>query len=154
MYWILQVITFFQSPPADLEDIHAGGLTSKWFTLESSLLTLSMSIAALLFVRERTAKNARRMFHASLLYLPFLMSGLLLHRLPNEQHEHTITKSSRVDEVFSESRAHEDENSNSSSSWNHQTKFPTCVEARPPVAYASVAPFPFLPAPLYISPDP
>nr|XP_010919862.1 protoheme IX farnesyltransferase, mitochondrial [Elaeis guineensis] len=133
---------------------HDWGLTSKWFTLESSLLTLSMSIAALLFVRERTAKNARRMFHASLLYLPVFMSGLLLHRLPNEQHEHTTTESSRVDEVFFESQVHGDENGNNDSSWNHQTKFPTCVEARPPVAYASVAPFPFLPAPLYISPAP
>lgn len=119
----------------------AGGLTSKWFALESSLLTIFSSISALLFVRDRTSKNARRMFYGSLLYLPIFMSGLLLHRQPNEQHEH----------VISEVEVHE---GNSSSTGQYkQRKDPTCTQARPPVAYASVAPFPFLPVPLYVSPD-
>ncbi|XP_020085408.1 protoheme IX farnesyltransferase, mitochondrial [Ananas comosus] len=126
------------------------GLTSEWFALESSLLTLCISIAALLFVRERTAKNARRMFHASLLYLPVFMSGLLLHRLPNLQHEDTITEQARIDEVLNEGELlHEDEHARSSNSRNRISR----AQSRPPVAYASVAPFPFLPAPLYIPHD-
>jgi hypothetical protein len=67
--------------------IIAGGLTSEWFALESTLLTLGISIAALLFVNERTTKNARRMFYSSLLCLPVFMSGLLLHSIPSDQHE-------------------------------------------------------------------
>ncbi|KAG8653765.1 hypothetical protein MANES_05G061000v8 [Manihot esculenta] len=81
------------------------GVTSGWFCLESSLLTLAISASAFSFYRDRTVHKARRMFHASLLYLPVFMSGLLFHRI-----------------------------------------------TRAPVAYASVAPFPFLPAPSYSVP--
>ncbi|XP_073002318.1 protoheme IX farnesyltransferase, mitochondrial [Typha latifolia] len=127
------------------------GLTSKWFMLESSLLTFCMSIAAVSFVRERTAKNARRMFHASLLYLPVFMFGLLLHRLPNEQLEHITTQPNKMNGVLDDSELYEDEHPRSSDQGNK--KSPACVQTRPPVAYASVAPFPFLPVPLYVSPD-
>ncbi|XXG41646.1 hypothetical protein AAC387_Pa01g2072 [Persea americana] len=127
------------------------GITSEWFCIESSLFTLFMTAGALSFYRNRTTRNARRMFHASLLYLPVFMSGLLLHRLPNSEHEFTVTDSdTHVSLSFSKSSL-EVENS------NHQIKprsNPVGSQARPPVAYASVAPFPFLPAPLYVSPDP
>ncbi|CAL9133046.1 unnamed protein product [Musa acuminata var. zebrina] len=127
------------------------GLTSKWFALESSLLTIFSSISALLFVRERTSKNARRMFYGSLLYLPVFMSGLLLHRQPNEQHEHVISEPTTMNVLLSEVEVHE---GNSSSTGQYkQRKDLTCTQARPPIAYASVAPFPFLPVPLYVSPD-
>lgn len=78
------------------------------------------------------------------------MSGLLLHRLPNLQHEDTITEQARIDEVLNEGELlHEDEHARSSNSRNRISR----AQSRPPVAYASVAPFPFLPAPLYIPHD-
>lgn len=123
------------------------GLTSKWFTLESSLLTLCMSIGAVMFVRERTAKSARRMFHGSLLYLPVFMAGVLLHRLPNDKQE---TMSNTQGLLISDPREYKDE---SSSHQKRQTRKASGFHARAPVAYASIAPFPFLPAPLYVSPD-
>lgn len=128
------------------------GMTSEWFTLESSLLTLWMTGAAMLFVNDRTTKNARRMFHASLLYLPIFMAGLLLHRLPNDQREpmlaglsgtgsHTLI--SDPEELFEDNSTSHGEKQKQD--WTHG--------ARPPVSFASVAPFPFLPAPVYVTPD-
>lgn len=108
------------------------GLTSKWFALESSVITLFMGAAALLFVRDRTAKSARRMFHASLLYLPVFMSGMLLHRLPKNKDVQAIpADAGEAEECEHESRL--------------------ILPIRPPVAYASAAPFPFLPVPIYAS---
>ncbi|CAN0900440.1 Protoheme IX farnesyltransferase, mitochondrial [Linum grandiflorum] len=78
------------------------GMASGWFCLESTILTLAIGASAFSFYREPTMEKAKRMFYASLLYLPIFMTGILLHR-----------------------------------------------NTRPPVAYASVAPFPFLPAPSY-----
>ncbi|XP_020672951.2 protoheme IX farnesyltransferase, mitochondrial [Dendrobium catenatum] len=120
------------------------GITSKWFALESSLITLFMGTAALLFVRERTAKTARRMFHASLLYLPVFMSGMLLHRLPRTEDEPLIVESSPTEKLL----IYESEES-----MNDERKVQATYSraARPPVAYASAAPFPFLPAPIYVS---
>uniref|UniRef100_A0A8I6X1H0 Heme O synthase n=2 Tax=Hordeum vulgare subsp. vulgare TaxID=112509 RepID=A0A8I6X1H0_HORVV len=60
------------------------GLTSKWFGVEALLLTTGLTVRALSFVVDPSHKSARRMFHASLLYLPALMAGLILHRLPNQ----------------------------------------------------------------------
>ncbi|KAM0935404.1 putative UbiA prenyltransferase family [Dioscorea sansibarensis] len=124
------------------------GMTSEWFTLESSLITLGMSVAALFFVRERTTKNARRMFHSSLLYLPVFMSGMLLHRLPNDNIRDLSLPNSNI--ITEEDRdASETEFQNNS--YNPQDK-QVGESSLPPVAYASIAPFPFLPAPLY-APD-
>lgn len=125
--------------------IIAGGLTSEWFVLESTLLTLGIGIASLLFVNERTTKNARRMFYSSLLYLPIFMSGLLVHRLPSKQHKNNnalaeIGQDRKELIMYNEIQRDEIQ----------QRK--TNVR-RAPVAYASIAPFPFLPAPLYVSPD-
>ncbi|KAJ8510822.1 hypothetical protein OPV22_001256 [Ensete ventricosum] len=128
------------------------GLTSKWFALESSLLTIFISISALLFVHDRTSKNARRMFYGSLLYLPVFMSGLLLHRRPNEHHELMISEPTTKN-VLLLSEVEVPEGNSSSDGQYKQKKNSTCKQARPPVAYASVAPFPFLPVPLYASPD-
>ncbi|KAE8658466.1 Protoheme IX farnesyltransferase [Hibiscus syriacus] len=61
------------------------GVASGWFCLESSVITLAISAAAFSFYRDRTTLKARRMFYASLLYLPVFMSGLLFHRLSDEQ---------------------------------------------------------------------
>ncbi|KAF8412523.1 hypothetical protein HHK36_000491 [Tetracentron sinense] len=122
------------------------GITSKWFCLESTLLTLTMSFAALSFYRDRTTKNARRMFHASLLYLPIFMSGLLLHRLSENQKCLEETNQDRLVGLASETQTQESERNNH---WNKLRRNTVGAQACPPVAYASVAPFPFLPAPLY-----
>ncbi|XP_020244290.1 protoheme IX farnesyltransferase, mitochondrial-like isoform X2 [Asparagus officinalis] len=121
------------------------GITSKWFALESSLLTLCMTAAALSFVQDRSTKNARRMFHASLLYLPVFMAGFLLHRLPKVEADEEL--------LVSETQEFISDKTHKSSSWRRELKNGDQSQVRPPVAFASVAPFPFLPAPLYVSPD-
>lgn len=129
------------------------GITSQWFTLESSLVTLCMTAAAMLFVHDRTAKSARRMFHASLLYLPVFMSGMLLHRLPNENQEPMSTSSNEAGEELLVSNTTVMLGDESIRHHSNKVKDPTRNQARPPVAFASVAPFPFLPAPIYVSAD-
>lgn len=74
--------------------IFPGGITSGWFCLESSILTLAISATAFSFYRHCTMQKARRMFHASLLYLPVFMSGLLFHRLNDNEHEQTMEEDS------------------------------------------------------------
>ncbi|KAG5565300.1 hypothetical protein RHGRI_001257 [Rhododendron griersonianum] len=122
------------------------GITSGWFCLESTLLALAITGTALSFYLNRTTKNARRMFHASLLYLPVFMSGLLLHRIPDNQQLVGEEEGGIVENLSSsETLAQEIE-------FNGQKKVKYAgvgTQARPPVAFASVAPFPFLPAPIY-----
>ncbi|XP_058204587.1 protoheme IX farnesyltransferase, mitochondrial [Rhododendron vialii] len=122
------------------------GITSGWFCLESTLLALAITGTALSFYLNRTTKNARRMFHASLLYLPVFMSGLLLHRIPDNQQLVEEEEGGIVENLSSsETLAQEIE-------FNGQKKVKYAsvgTQARPPVAFASVAPFPFLPAPIY-----
>ncbi|XP_059433893.1 protoheme IX farnesyltransferase, mitochondrial [Corylus avellana] len=127
------------------------GVTSGWFCLESSVLTLAITYAAFSFYRDRTSQKARRMFHASLLYLPVFMSGLLLHRLPDNQQCVQEDNSERIIEPSSSfvTLAEESENDDQKNTVMRST---VGNQARPPVAYASVAPFPFLPAPLYTAP--
>ncbi|CAK9140042.1 unnamed protein product [Ilex paraguariensis] len=127
------------------------GLTSGWFCLESTLLALAISATALSFYLNRTTKNARRMFHASLLYLPVFMSGLLCHRVRESQECIEVESSQRIVELSSSlgTILHETENVRHPNKVKHTS---VGAQARPPVAYASVAPFPFLPAPVYATP--
>ncbi|XP_054807995.1 protoheme IX farnesyltransferase, mitochondrial [Prosopis cineraria] len=120
------------------------GVTSGWFCLESLVLTAAITASAFSFCRDRTKEKARRMFYASLLYLPVFMSGLLIHRVSNNQ----LTADSAAKSSSSmETSIQNDENFARKTKERHMKGAP----ARPPVAYASVAPFPFLPAPLYNS---
>lgn len=64
----------------------AGGVTSRWFCLESTFLTLAISATAFSFYRDRSMHKARRMFYASLLHLAIFTSGILFHRLSNDQY--------------------------------------------------------------------
>ncbi|XP_066357589.1 protoheme IX farnesyltransferase, mitochondrial-like [Miscanthus floridulus] len=123
------------------------GLTSEWFGLEASLLTLGLTIGALSFVLEPSPKTARRMFYGSLLYLPAFMAGLLLHRLPIEQKAHNLAEKSELDGVLYGADLQDKERARQ----KRQDRKPSRVQSRPPVAYASVAPFPFLPVPIYES---
>ena len=90
------------------------------------------------------------MFHASLLYLPVFMAGLLFHRLPDNQQCIKEDYSGRIVELSSSSETlvEESENVNGIEMMHSTVR----KQARPPVAYASVAPFPFLPAPSYAVP--
>lgn len=124
------------------------GVTSGWFCLESSLLTLAISAAAFAFYRDRTKQKARRMFHASLLYLPVFMSGLIVHRVTDNQQGLVQDNSEKTVELSSSSGTLEQENENVRS--QNKARWPAAGSpAKSPVAYASVAPFPFLPAPIY-----
>lgn len=116
----------------------SGGVTSSWFCLESTALTLAITATAFSFYRHQTTQNARRMFHASLLYLPVFMSGILLHRLSDEQTIAEDNLDSTLDFSSSQEILNVDRKNKSKRS-------------RPPVAYASAAPFPFLPAPSYVA---
>nr|CAB3473211.1 unnamed protein product [Digitaria exilis] len=123
------------------------GLTSQWFGLEASLLTMGLTIGALSFMLEPSPKTARRMFYGSLLYLPAFMAGLLLHRQPNEQKVQNMAEKSELDGVLYEADLQDEERARQ----KREDKKPPRVQSRPPVAYASVAPFPFLPVPIYES---
>lgn len=127
------------------------GLTSEWFSFEASLLTMGLTVGALSFVLDPTPKTARRMFHGSLLYLPALMAGLILHRLPNGQKEHNIHQTSEMAGVLNGAELRE-EDERAKQKRKDQKKH-SRAQSRPPVAYASVAPFPFLPVPVYVSPQ-
>lgn len=119
-----------------------GGVTSGWFCLESTALTLAISATAFSFYRDRTKERARRMFHASLLYLPIFMAGLLIHRRTDDQQFLEVNADSFVKSSSSvESSDTHDKNG------NQKIKGRQGNRARSPVAYASCAPFPFLPLP-------
>ncbi|KAL6964898.1 Protoheme IX farnesyltransferase, mitochondrial [Sarracenia purpurea var. burkii] len=119
------------------------GITSGWFCLESTVLALAISGTALSFYLNRTTKNARRMFHASLLYLPVFMSGLLFHRLSDDQ-QLRLEEDSHL--LLSSGTLAEETEINRRKKVNRSA---VSARGQPPVAYASVAPFPFLPAPNY-----
>ncbi|KAI4372650.1 hypothetical protein MLD38_010853 [Melastoma candidum] len=125
------------------------GLASGWFCLESSLLTLAISATAFSFYRNRTKQKARKMFHASLLYLPVFMSGLLFHRIIDDN---SLTQDCSL-EVSKPLLAHADKDEEAAMHEGADAR-QTAVgrRPRPPVAYASYAPFPFLPVPSYASP--
>ncbi|KAL6218264.1 PREDICTED: protoheme IX farnesyltransferase, mitochondrial [Fragaria vesca subsp. vesca] len=115
------------------------GVTSGWFCIESTILTLAISATAFSFYRDRTTHKARRMFHASLLYLPVFMSGILFHRISDNQQCLAEESSQSIAELSMSSQ-------DGNAIQKHKLK-----KHRPPVSYASVAPFPFLPVPSYVS---
>ncbi|XP_022761979.1 protoheme IX farnesyltransferase, mitochondrial-like [Durio zibethinus] len=125
------------------------GVASGWFCVESSLITLAISAAAFSFYRDRTTQKAKRMFNASLLYLPVFMSGLLFHRLCDDQ-QCLADNPDRIVELSSSSQDVID--SGEDDQKKKVRHFTAGPQARPPVAYASIAPFPFLPVPSYVDP--
>ncbi|CAB4267806.1 unnamed protein product [Prunus armeniaca] len=121
------------------------GMTSGWFCLESTLLTLAITATAFSFYQDRTTYKARKMFHASLLYLPVFMSGIMFHRLSDNQRCLTEENSESSVEL---SLSSQDRNINQNNKLRNSTDR---TQVRPPVSYASIAPFPFLPVPSYVS---
>ncbi|KAK9051459.1 hypothetical protein SSX86_028086 [Deinandra increscens subsp. villosa] len=125
------------------------GITSGWFCFESTLLALAISGTAVSFLLNRTKGTARRMFHASLLYLPVFMSGLMFHRTYDNDHHSLATETTKGKMVISHPTTARHQESRNPDKVKHTKD--NRVMSRPPVAYASVAPFPFLPAPVYAS---
>ncbi|KAK4780970.1 hypothetical protein SAY87_017076 [Trapa incisa] len=123
------------------------GLASGWFCMESSILTLAISATAFSFYRDRTMQKARKMFYASLLYLPVFMSGILFHRISDDQQHLDVNNSHKFPEILSHSGTSVDDNDDHTEVRTRQIN--GGPQRRPPVAYASYAPFPFLPAPSY-----
>lgn len=76
------------------------------------------------------------------------MSGIMFHRLSDNQQSLAVENSQTIVDLPSSSEAFVQETGNSD-----QRKKVKHIAAngqkRPPVAFASVAPFPFLPAPSY-----
>ncbi|KAL0380001.1 UNVERIFIED_CONTAM: Protoheme IX farnesyltransferase, mitochondrial [Sesamum angustifolium] len=128
----------------------SGGITSGWFCAESTLLALAISCTAGSFYLNRTTHNARRMFHASLLYLPVFMSGLLVHRLSDSEQSATVDNRDQLNDLSSSSETIVGLTENAIPRKNRRPAL-VGTQAQSPVAYASVAPFPFLPAPSYVS---
>lgn len=122
------------------------GMTSGWFCLESTLLTLAIAATSFSFYRDRTTHKARKMFHASLLYLPVFMSGIMFHRIvDNQQSLSEENLESSVEVSLSSQDGNVKRKSRSRNSTDGS-------QVRPPVSYASIAPFPFLPVPSYADP--
>ncbi|XP_068310186.1 protoheme IX farnesyltransferase, mitochondrial-like isoform X1 [Pyrus communis] len=122
------------------------GMTSGWFCLESTLLTLAITATSFSFYRDRTTHKARKMFHASLLYLPVFMSGIMFHRIvDNQQSLSEENLESSVELSLSSQDGNVKRKSRSRNSTDGS-------QVRPPVSYASIAPFPFLPVPSYADP--
>ncbi|CAN6678528.1 unnamed protein product [Malus baccata var. baccata] len=122
------------------------GMTSGWFCLESTLLTLAIAATSFSFYRDRTTHKARKMFHASLLYLPVFMSGIMFHRIvDNQQSLSEENLESSVELSLSSQDGNVKRKSRSRNSTDGS-------QVRPPVSYASIAPFPFLPVPSYSDP--
>lgn len=127
------------------------GVTSGWFCLESTLLALAITGTATSFYVHRTTETARRMFHASLLYLPVFMSGIMFHRLSDNKEHISVKNSEALVGYTSTSEAPIKEFGNPDQQKKAKRIDPSGRQTRPPVAFASVAPFPFLPAPSYSS---
>lgn len=85
------------------------------------------------------------MFLASLLYLPVFMSGLMFHRLYDNWQSYLEDDSATLN-IPSLGFLQENDSADSE---KKEKNLSTGKQVRPPVAFASVAPFPFLPAPSY-----
>ncbi|KAL6765582.1 UbiA prenyltransferase family-domain-containing protein [Haematococcus lacustris] len=62
----------------------AAGMTTQAFAWEAAGLATVMAVPAAAFVSKPSQQTARKLFRSSLLYLPLLMLGLVIHRLPND----------------------------------------------------------------------
>ena len=87
----------------------ATGVTSFMFAVESIAFNGLMVAAALSFYRrhgERGAPHARRLFFASLAYLPFFFGALLLHQKPRDETDDAAAEASvlRRTSALSEAR--------------------------------------------------
>lgn len=115
-----------------------GGLTTEWFAVETALLSAGMGTVAAMFYHKPGSDRARKLFRASLVYLPLLLAGMLIHRRPNEH----------PNKASLENLANEDLTTGHIFEVIQEEKMPSRRKpSQPPAASFSVAPFPFLPVP-------
>lgn len=60
------------------------GVTTEAFAYEAAALAAMLAVPAVRFASDPTQKAARTLFKTSLLYLPLLMLGMVVHRQPNQ----------------------------------------------------------------------
>ncbi|KAG6543610.1 hypothetical protein Mapa_014973 [Marchantia paleacea] len=118
------------------------GVTSGYFGWENLVLTSGIGAMAALFYLRPNPETARRLFRSSLIYLPFFMSAMVFHRRPN-----TISNVEAMGSV--ELRREPISEAEFNSEDKETSKCQTTIMHRPPIAFISYAPFPFLPAPDY-----
>eukprot|EP00250_Pteridium_aquilinum_P003430 c13735_g1_i1 orf=299-1735(-) len=117
------------------------GLTTEWFGVETALLSAGMGTTAALFYCKPSTDTARKLFRVSLLYLPLLLTAMIIHRRPNEH----------ADEAFQENLTRDVLGTGHVIDEMEEKMLNRRKVSRPPVAVFSVAPFPFLPVPDYSS---
>eukprot|EP00249_Psilotum_nudum_P011364 c23128_g1_i1 orf=20-1630(+) len=129
------------------------GMTSEWFGVETGMLTSGMIAMAALFYCNPSKERARKLFRGSLLYLPLLMAAMLFHHCPNQKADMLLKDEIRIEHL---------KDSDAKCVPTTAVAFEDIVMMdplkhssgnlyKPPVAFLSVAPFPFLPVPEYSS---
>ncbi|BBM96815.1 heme o synthase [Marchantia polymorpha subsp. ruderalis] len=122
------------------------GVTSEYFGWENLVLTSGIGAMAALFYLRPNPETARRLFRSSLIYLPFFMSAMVFHRRPNAI---LNVESIKSVELKREHLSEAEFNSEDKDTLIFPSKCQKTIMHRPPIAFISYAPFPFLPAPDY-----
>eukprot|EP01023_Acetabularia_acetabulum_P032746 TRINITY_DN3059_c0_g1_i1.p1 TRINITY_DN3059_c0_g1~~TRINITY_DN3059_c0_g1_i1.p1 ORF type:complete len:412 (+),score=39.88 TRINITY_DN3059_c0_g1_i1:67-1236(+) len=65
------------------------GLTTGWFIFSNAILSLILAYGATKFYMKPGITSARMLFKGSLVFLPFNMTALMLHRIPNEGQQYS-----------------------------------------------------------------
>lgn len=125
---------------------YAVGVTSEYFGWENLVLTSGIGAMAALFYLRPNPETARRLFRSSLIYLPFFMSAMVFHRRPNAI---LNVESIKSVELKREHLSEAEFNSEDKDTLIFPSKCQKTIMHRPPIAFISYAPFPFLPAPDY-----
>ncbi|KAH6555708.1 hypothetical protein KP509_1Z234400 [Ceratopteris richardii] len=73
------------------------GLTTEWFGVETAAISAMMGVTAALFYHKPSTEGARKLFRASLLYLPVLLAAMVFHRHPNKNAAKSFTATHRRD---------------------------------------------------------
>ncbi|KAL3700381.1 hypothetical protein R1sor_018403 [Riccia sorocarpa] len=120
------------------------GVTSGYFGWENLLLTSGIGAMATLFYLKPSPETARRLFRSSLIYLPFFMSAMVFHRVPQSpSHIDSVEYAHQTTSEFAAEDLEDEEEKRVPQSYRTKNVH------RPPIAFISYAPFPFLPAPDY-----
>ncbi|CAM6127203.1 unnamed protein product [Calypogeia fissa] len=127
------------------------GTTSGYFGVENLVLTAGIGATAALFYLRPSPESARKLFRTSLLYLPILMTAMVIHRIPNPnvKSEQFATNDARETRELHNSPLRlpsrptpDDLEQKRTTQYRRARDLPP-----PPISLLSAAPFPFLPAP-------
>ncbi len=122
-------------------------ITSGYFGVESLLLGACFGATAASFYFQPSSQTARKLFFASLLYLPVFMTAMICHRIPspilkNKELSEKSQQGLQVTQIGGESRLLIRD-----SIERKKPYYGGHMPVRPPIAFLSAAPFPFLPPP-------